>query len=106
MYFLVQQVKSDSFGKMDPNDLRRAIKESRSKGFVPFFVNATSGTTVLGSFDPIGEIAAVCLEENLWLHIDVSMEQIKLSKFHQEFMDTWRECKSNSYVRKWNKRIP
>ena len=56
---------------MDPNDLNRAIKDSKSQGFLPFFVNATSGTTVFGAFDPIDEIAAVCQEEKLWLHVDV-----------------------------------
>lgn len=64
---------------MDPQDLRRAIKESREKGFVPFFVNATAGTTVLGSIDPLGEIADICEEENLWLHVDVCKIMIENS---------------------------
>lgn len=58
---------------MDPRDLRRAIKSARSEGVVPFFVNATAGTTVFGSIDPIDEIAAICKEEDVWLHIDVRM---------------------------------
>ncbi|XP_059909808.1 acidic amino acid decarboxylase GADL1-like isoform X3 [Gadus macrocephalus] len=39
-------------------------------GAVPFMVSATAGTTVLGSFDPIEELADVCEEHNLWLHVD------------------------------------
>lgn len=56
---------------MDPQDLKRAIDESRNKGYVPCFVNGTAGTTILGSIDPFDEIAKICQEENLWFHIDV-----------------------------------
>lgn len=67
------QVKTDKFGRMDVNDLRSKIAESRKNGCKPFFVNATSGTTVLAAFDPLDEIAKVCQEEDLWFHIDVSI---------------------------------
>ena len=42
------------------------------QGAVPFFVSATSGTTVLGAFDPLGPVADVCQRHGLWLHVDVS----------------------------------
>ncbi|PKI84944.1 glutamate decarboxylase [Malassezia vespertilionis] len=38
----------------------------------PFFVNATSGTTVLGAFDDIEAIAHVCAKYHCWLHVDAS----------------------------------
>jgi len=36
-------------------------------------VMATSGTTVLGAFDPLNEIADVCEKYAIWMHVDVSM---------------------------------
>lgn len=39
---------------------------------MPFLVSATSGTTVLGAFDPLDAIADVCQRHGLWLHVDVS----------------------------------
>ncbi|XP_014488839.1 PREDICTED: cysteine sulfinic acid decarboxylase [Dinoponera quadriceps] len=66
----VHKVKTDALGRMEPSDLRRAIAEARKQHQVPFFVNATCGTTVLGAFDPLVEIAAICQNEGLWLHVD------------------------------------
>ena len=64
-------VPSDNMGRMIPKELERAIIEQKAQGHVPFFVCVTSGTTVLGAFDPIPEIADVCDKYNLWLHVDV-----------------------------------
>nr|XP_020462422.1 acidic amino acid decarboxylase GADL1 [Monopterus albus] len=66
----VYMVPSDSRGKMIPSALEELIKTAKSEGAVPFMVNATAGTTVLGAFDPIEEIADICEKYNLWLHVD------------------------------------
>lgn len=59
-------------GAMDPDALDQAVKKAKSDGHRPFYVNATAGTTVLGSYDPIEPIAEVCKAHGLWLHIDAS----------------------------------
>ncbi|CAD7082451.1 unnamed protein product [Hermetia illucens] len=65
-------VPSDEHGRMIPRELERLIVERKQKGYVPFFVNATAGTTVLGAFDPIIEIADICKKYGLWLHVDAA----------------------------------
>lgn len=42
------------------------------KGFVPFFVSATAGTTVYGAFDPLIAISDICRKYGVWMHVDVS----------------------------------
>jgi glutamate/tyrosine decarboxylase-like PLP-dependent enzyme len=52
--------------------LRDAVRKARQDGKKPFYVNATAGTTVFGAYDNFNEIADVCKEEGLWMHVDVS----------------------------------
>ncbi|KAF3940214.1 hypothetical protein ABW19_dt0205287 [Dactylella cylindrospora] len=57
-------------GQMLPTELERLIISAKSAGKTPFYVNATAGSTVLGSFDPFAEIAEVAKRHGLWFHID------------------------------------
>lgn len=66
----VRYVKADEFGKMIPEHLEQLVQEDLENGFSPFFVNATAGTTVLGAYDPIEEIGAICKKYKLWFHVD------------------------------------
>ncbi|KAF6219251.1 hypothetical protein HO133_005076 [Letharia lupina] len=59
-------------GRMDPSALSALVAAAKEQGQTPFYLNATAGTTVLGSYDPIGPLAAVCREHGLWLHVDAS----------------------------------
>lgn len=68
----VYLVKTDDKGKMSLPDLRREIERAITEGVKPFMVSATAGTTVLGAFDPVNEIADICQEYNLWLHVDAA----------------------------------
>lgn len=59
-------------GKMLASDLDQKIEKAKAEGARPFFVSATGGTTVLGAFDPLHEIADVCEKHKIWFHVDVS----------------------------------
>ncbi|XP_018567199.1 glutamate decarboxylase [Anoplophora glabripennis] len=65
-------VPSDENGRMIPQELERLVVERRTKGHIPFFVAVTSGTTVLGAFDPINDIADICKKYGMWLHVDAA----------------------------------
>lgn len=68
----VQSVPVDSEGRMITSELESLVNTAKSEGKTPFYVNATAGTTVLGSYDSFEPIADICKKHNLWLHVDAS----------------------------------
>jgi aromatic-L-amino-acid decarboxylase len=66
----VRKIPVDSEFRMNPKALRQAIEEDIAAGWRPFCVAATIGTTATTSIDPIPQIAAICQEHHLWLHVD------------------------------------
>ncbi|XP_015117454.1 cysteine sulfinic acid decarboxylase [Diachasma alloeum] len=68
----VHEVKVDTRGKMCPEDLKAKVKACLEKGGTPLMVSATSGTTVLGSYDPLRRIHDVCKKYDMWMHVDAA----------------------------------
>ncbi|PCI96331.1 MAG: cysteine synthase [Flavobacteriales bacterium] len=66
----VRNIGTDNLGRIDVQELKLKIEEDIALGKKPALVNLTAGTTVLGAFDPIEEIALLCKEYNIWLHVD------------------------------------
>lgn len=60
----------DETHRMRPQALAEAIDRDVADGVVPVAVVATGGTTLTGAVDPIDEIADVCAERGVWLHVD------------------------------------
>jgi aromatic-L-amino-acid decarboxylase len=66
------KIATDEQFRMIPEKLREAIEEDRAKGYLPFCIIATVGTTSTTSIDPIPEIVPICQEHRLWLHVDAA----------------------------------
>ena len=67
-----RRIPTDAEYRMDVRALRAAVEEDLAAGVRPFCVVATVGTTSTTSVDPVPEIAGVCREHGLWLHIDAA----------------------------------
>lgn len=68
----VWSVPVDSNGSMDPQAFKSQVHKALEEGYTPFYLNATAGTTVLGSYDPFEPLSEICKKHNIWLHIDAS----------------------------------
>jgi aromatic-L-amino-acid/L-tryptophan decarboxylase len=56
--------------RMDPVALRGALKEDRAAGEQPLMVIGTAGSVSTGAVDPLREIAGICRDHGVWLHVD------------------------------------
>ncbi len=65
-------IKTDNNYTMEIEDLKEKIREDTHKGFIPFMVVGTAGTTSAGMIDPLGEIAELCRKNDLWFHVDAA----------------------------------
>lgn len=63
-------VAVDDLFRVDVNALREAIVSARAAGKRPFLVVASAGSTATGAVDPLDELATLCAQEGLWLHVD------------------------------------
>lgn len=66
----IHMVSTDSSFCMDISSLRAAIRSDVESGKKPFAVIASAGTTNTGSVDPMQEIAGLCQEYGMWMHVD------------------------------------
>jgi aromatic-L-amino-acid decarboxylase len=68
----VRVVRATPELRLDPVSLREQIERDRTSGDRPFLVIATAGTTAAGVVDPLAEIADVCEDLGLDLHVDAA----------------------------------
>lgn len=66
----IRKIPTDDQFRMNVTLLKEAIEEDKKKGFLPFVVIASAGTTNTGSIDPFQEISALCKENHMWMHVD------------------------------------
>jgi aromatic-L-amino-acid decarboxylase len=68
----LRKIPTDAEFRMDAKALAAAVEEDKRNGFLPFCVVATVGTTSTSSIDPVREMAPICEEHSLWLHVDAA----------------------------------
>ena len=66
----VQRVPTDADFRMNVSALRKMVDSDLRRNLKPLAVVATVGTTSTASVDPVPEIATICREHKMWLHID------------------------------------
>ncbi|MGV6812182.1 MAG: pyridoxal phosphate-dependent decarboxylase family protein [Brevirhabdus sp.] len=57
---------------IDADALRRAVKQDREDGRLPFLLVATAGSVNTGTFDDLNAAARLAEELGLWLHVDAA----------------------------------
>lgn len=66
----IRRVPDKADFTMDVSALREMLAEDRRNGMIPFCVIGQAGAINTGAIDPLDEIADVCVENNLWFHVD------------------------------------
>jgi len=71
-------------GAMITSELENAVLRAKADGYYPLFCNGTAGTTVMGAYDNLEEIADVCERHNIWFHADGALgASVLISKKHR-----------------------
>ena len=68
----LQIVASDDRFRLSGGAVSGAIARDRAAGLTPLAIAAVAGSTNTGSVDLLGELADVCVDEGLWLHVDAA----------------------------------
>jgi aromatic-L-amino-acid decarboxylase len=66
----LRDIPIDGEHRMRADLLAEQLDRDIADGITPVAVVATAGTTLTGAVDPIAEIADVCGERGIWLHVD------------------------------------
>ncbi len=66
----VRTIPVDEQFHIDVSRLREAIERDVAEGRVPFCVAGNAGSVNCGAIDPLEQLADLCEEKGLWLHVD------------------------------------
>jgi aromatic-L-amino-acid decarboxylase len=68
----IRTIPSDDHFRMRVEILHTTLRQDRAAGKTPFLVVASAGTTNTGAIDPLPELAELCQQHGLWLHVDAA----------------------------------
>ncbi len=68
----VRRISTDAEFRLRPEALEAAIRKDLAAGRKPFAVVATVGTTSATAVDPVPQMADLCQQYGLWLHVDAA----------------------------------
>ena len=66
----VRYIISDEYGRINIKEFEKQVQIDLQNGLIPFYLNATAGTTVLCAFDDVSSLSQICKKHNIWLHLD------------------------------------
>lgn len=66
----LRRIPIDGRRRMRVDLLREALGADLAAGVVPVAVVATAGTTLTGAIDPLDDVADLCAEHGIWMHVD------------------------------------
>lgn len=68
----LRYIPLDNGLRLSTEHLKNAIESDKAEGLIPFFINASLGTTNTGAIDPIDAIADIANRHNIWFHVDAA----------------------------------
>ena len=66
----IRWIGTDEQQRIRLGELEKQIVADLAAGDLPFLVVGTAGNVSTGAIDPLGDIAALCRERDLWFHVD------------------------------------
>jgi aromatic-L-amino-acid decarboxylase len=69
----IHTIEVDETYAMRAEMLAETIRRDKENGLIPCAIVATTGTTASTALDPLGAIAQVARQDNVWLHVDAAM---------------------------------
>lgn len=84
----IRKVALDSKRRMDPRALDEVLSSCRAQGEQVLAVTAAACATPIGAFDPLSEVADVCRNHGVWLHVDAAHGGgVLMSNRHRHLLD-------------------
>lgn len=68
----VREIPVDDQLQMKAEALLTHLEQDRRRGFAPFMIVGTAGTTNSGAIDPLKPLAEIAARERLWFHVDAA----------------------------------